>query len=87
MDTSGHSRLRRPACAPSGAPAAEATRLVPILVRALELGRGPPGLLHWLAGRLPPDLGTRPPPAAVARLAAELNRLLRRAGVTETVVE
>ena len=86
MSTGGQSRLRRRACAPSAAPPAEATRLVPVLVRAIELGRGPPGLLHWLAGRLPPDPATRPPPAAVARLAAELNQILRRAGVTETVV-
>ena len=87
MNTGGQSRLRRRACAPSGAPPAEAQRLVPVLVRAIELGRGPPGLLHWLADRLPPGHDTRPSAAAVARLAAELHRLLRRAGVTETVVE
>jgi hypothetical protein len=87
MSTGGQFRLRHRVCAPPDAPPAEATRLVPVLVRAIELGRGPPGLLHWLAGWLPPAPGGRPPPDAVARLAAELTRILRRVGVTETVVE
>ena len=87
MNTGGQSRLPRRACAPSAAPPAEAARLVPVLTRAIELGRGPPALLDWLAGRLPPGPGARPPAAAVARLAAELHRLLRRAGVAETIAE
>ena len=77
----------RPAgSAPEQRAAAEATRLVPVLVRAIELGRGPPGLINWLAGRFPGGHGARPPAPAVARLAAELQGLVRRAGVTETVV-
>ena len=87
MNMGRQSRPARRSCAPPGAPAAEATRLVPVLVRAIELGRGPPGLVRWLAGRLPPDPRARPPEAAVARLAAELNRVLRRTGRAETVAE
>lgn len=86
MNSGGQSRLRRRACAPSAAPPAEATRLVPVLTRAIELGRGPPGLLNWLAGRLPPGERVRPPAATVARLAAELHRALGRSGVAETIV-
>jgi hypothetical protein len=52
----------------------------PILARALETGRGPGGLVHWLAGR---DAG----PANVPVLAAELDWLVRRAGVAETLRE
>ena len=87
MNTDAQFPLHRWVRAPSAAPLAEATRLVPVLARAIELGTGPPGLMHWLAERLPSGHGTRPPPASVARLAAELNRVLRRAGVAETVTE
>lgn len=87
MDTAGQCRLARRVCAQSGAPAAEAARLVPVLARVIELGSGPPGLVRWLAGRVPPGPRARPPDAAVAPLAAELHRLIHRAGVAETVVE
>jgi len=69
--------------APARRPADEATRLVPVLVRALETGRGPPGLMSWLAGRH----GAGAPDRTVTELAAELNRALRRAGVTETLAD
>jgi hypothetical protein len=66
------------------APSAEATRLVPVLTRAIELGQGPPALMRWLAGRLG---GSRPPAGAVTRLAAELTQVVRGAGVAETRAE
>ncbi len=68
---------------PSGfrsAPPMEGGRLTPVLARALETGRGPGGLAHWLAAR-----GATP--ATVARLAGELDRAVRRAGVTDTLRE
>ena len=68
----------------SWTPAPEAARLVPVLTRAIEVGHGPPALMRWLSGRLGE---THPSAGAVTRLAAELTRAVRRAGVAETVVE
>jgi len=65
----------------------EARRLVPVLVRALETGRGPTGLVNWLARRLPRPHDSGAPDGHVTHLAAELNRVLRRAGVTETLAD
>ena len=87
MNTDWQSRFRRQARTPSTEPPAEATRLVPVLVRAIELGRGPPALVSWLAGRYPSGHGNRPPAAELARLAAELSHLVQRAGVAETVLD
>jgi len=66
----------------AGAPPAEARRLTPVLARALDLGRGPPGLVSWLA-RHRPGSSTE----TLARLADELNQRIRTAGVTETLAE
>jgi len=59
----------------------EERRLLPVLARALEVGRGP-GLAAWLARH-----GASRPDGAVAGLAAELNQLIRNAGVIETFAE
>lgn len=60
--------------------------LTPVVARALELGQGPPGLIRWLNGQ-----GAKPGPRAdaadVVRLAAELGRVVRQAGVAETRVD
>lgn len=53
-------------------------RLGPVIARALELGRGPPGLVNWLV---------RHPAGPDESLAVELNQLIRTAGVTETLAE
>jgi hypothetical protein len=66
----------------SGSPPADDRRLGPVIARSLELGRGPPGLVNWLARHR-----GGPSPQPLAPLAAELNRLVRRAGVTETLPE
>jgi hypothetical protein len=68
----------------SWTPSPEAARLVPVLNRAIELGHGPPALMRWLSGRVD---GARPAAGTVTRLAAELTRAVRRAGVTETLAE
>jgi hypothetical protein len=68
-------------------PAAEVTTLVPVLVRVVELGRGPPGLMRWLNGQLDRPGRAGPPVGALTRLAAELNQVVRRAGVAETIAE
>lgn len=66
----------------AGSPPPDDRRLGPVIARSLELGRGPPGLVNWLARH-------RAGPSAqpLPQLAAELNRLVRRAGVTETLSE
>ena len=78
----------------------EAASLLPVLSRAVDVGRGPASLLSWLQGRLdrPDSDGTAP---NLDRLATEVAELLRRqpataslsvdrhrraAGATETVV-
>jgi hypothetical protein len=63
-------------------PSPDSTRLAPVLTRAIELGRGSPELMRWLAVRL-----RQPGPAdgTVKRLAAELNQVVRRTGVGETL--
>ena len=78
---------------PHGAPAAEA-RLVPILARAIELGRGPPGLVQWVRGRLAAGgaesntgPGAVPHKPLLRRLAGELARVLRPGGVDETLTD
>ncbi len=68
---------------PGGGPA----HLVPIIARVVDLGRGPPGLVAWVHGRLD---GGRPPGSAareavVHRLAVELAVTLGRAGAADTV--
>jgi hypothetical protein len=63
-----------------GSSAGGSARLMPVLARALETGRGPAGLVGWLN-----DRGAAP--ATVARLAGELDRAVRRAGVAETLRE
>ena len=68
----------------SWAPPTDAARLVPVLTRAIELGHGPPALMRWLSARVGES---RPPAGAVPRLAAELTRAVRRAGVAETLAE
>jgi hypothetical protein len=55
-----------------------ARRLTPVLARAMELGRGSPALVRWLEQK-----GADSP----TRLASELNRVVRRAGVMETIRE
>ena len=57
-----------------------AAHLLPVLARAAELGRGPAGLVRLLRAR-----GTGAD--ALARLAGDLNAAVRRAGVSETLVE
>jgi hypothetical protein len=66
----------------SGSPPADDRRLGPVIARSLELGRGPPGLVNWLARHR-----AGPSPQPLAQLAAELNRRVRRAGITETLPE
>ena len=78
MLTDRHSGSDIRAFGPGGA-----GRMTPILARALELRRGPAGLVRWLADRPAGPGGS----ADVARLAAELNQVVRRAGVAETLVE
>lgn len=54
--------------------------LLPVLARAAELGRGPAGLVRLLRAR---GAGND----TLTRLAGELNRVVRRAGVGETLVD
>jgi hypothetical protein len=54
--------------------------LRPVLARAAEVGRGPAGLVRLLRVRGTGD-------EALGRLAGELSRAVRRAGVSETLVE
>ncbi len=77
MRSDGQSGPDRRASAPP-----EGRRMVQVLARALEIGRGPPGLARWLARH-----GASRSNEAVVRLAAELNQLIRAAGVTETLAE
>jgi len=53
-------------------------RLTPVLARAMELGRGSPALVRWLERR---------PAGNAVGLASELDRVVRRAGVMETIRE
>lgn len=66
----------------ASSPPDDRRRLTPVVVRALELGRGPPGLVRWLARHGANTRGDN-----VDRLAGELNHLVRTAGVTETLAE
>ena len=82
MDTGRQSSPDRGSFASGGA----GRSLAPVVARALELGQGPPGLVRWLN-----DRGAKPGPrgdaADVVRLAADLGRVVRQAGVAETRVE
>ncbi|HEX3148031.1 MAG TPA: hypothetical protein VHR66_08095 [Gemmataceae bacterium] len=60
----------------SGISGESSRRLSPVLARARELGRGSPALMRWLE---------RKPTTSVAGLASELDRVVRRAGVLETI--
>jgi PAS domain S-box-containing protein len=71
-------------------PAAEA-RLIPVLARALDLGRGPPGLVSWVRSRVPAsvtagrDDGVARRGTLLKRLAGELSRMLPQSAL-ETIV-
>jgi hypothetical protein len=87
MDTYDPSRRQGSGASSDGRPPVDEARFVPILTRAAELGRGPPWLVGWIRERLV-RLGepSRPADPAVARrLACELARLVRPAGLTSTV--
>lgn len=59
----------------------------PILARAIDLGRGPAGLVGWVRHRLAAAGRPDEPAAQTARrLAHELADLVRRGGVTDTLV-
>jgi hypothetical protein len=63
------------------------SKLVPILNRVLELGRGPADLVGWVRDRLAATGRPGEAPRLVARrLAHELALVLRRRGVAETLV-
>jgi CheY-like chemotaxis protein len=53
---------------------ADAARLLPVISRALDLGRGPPALMSWLRERLPRSRPHDPNPSSAER-ASMLNRL------------
>ena len=40
----------------TGPPDAAASRLVPVVARVIELGRGPPALVEWVRGQLDDDI-------------------------------
>jgi hypothetical protein len=67
----------------SGLPIESEARLVPILTRVIELGRGVPGLVRWVQGRLGESAPMATGPEA-RRLARELAGVLRRIGTEET---
>jgi len=69
-----------------GVPTESEARLVPILTRVIELGRGAPGLVQWVQGRLGGSAPAAPQPVA-RQLARELAGALRRIGVEETRVD
>jgi hypothetical protein len=87
MHTNNPGRRQRSAAWSDGPPSAEEARFVPILRRAVELGRGPPWLVAWLRDRLArlgePNLSAGP--TVARRLARELARLARPADLTDTV--
>jgi hypothetical protein len=87
MDRCNPNRRQTSATSSASRPAADEARLVPILARAAELGRGPPWLVGWVRGRLArlgaPNLSADP--AVARRLARELAWLVRPAGLTDTV--
>lgn len=47
--------------------------LIPLIARAIELGRGPPSLLEWVVRRIGADPITR---GAIVQLACELRRII-----------
>ena len=60
----------------------DARHFVPVLARAIELGEGPPSVLHWIRGRerqAPLDSS----PDGLRRLAGELASDVRRAQATK----
>lgn len=68
-------------------PPASVTRLLPVIARAVELGRGPPGLVGWVREQLrgePP--GDPTAPDRVGRLARELARRLAADPASDTIV-
>lgn len=66
----------------------DAANLAPIIARAVELGRGPHGLMGWIRGQMEPpggcELEARGP--TVGRLAEELARILGPRVAAETIV-
>jgi hypothetical protein len=60
----------------SSAPADDAERLVPVVARAMEAGRGPQAVVQWIRAHCPPDASCVSR-QLVARLARELARALR----------
>ena len=62
----------------------DGARLLPVLARALDTGRGPAGLMRLLRARGCEKSGSG---EALGRLAGDLNRVVRRSGVQETLAE
>ena len=62
----------------------DAARLIPVVTRAAELGRGPPWLVGWVRGQLTGRTAIRDPSVA-RRLAGDLARLLRPSGLVDTI--
>jgi hypothetical protein len=60
------------------------TRLVPVVARAVELGRGPPWLVRWVRSQLTGP-AVAADPTIVRRLARDLARLVGSTGVAETI--
>jgi hypothetical protein len=61
-----------------------ASRLVPVLARAIELGRGPAGLLGWVLEQLPASIGPAEREPLARRLAGELTRYVARHALAGT---
>lgn len=62
--------------------------LIPVVARAVELGRGPPDLVRWVRDRfaaLGGEAGTDHGRPVLRRVANELARLLPRAGSADTL--
>lgn len=71
----------------AGQPPAPDRRLIPILARVLDLGRGPQGLVRWVQERVGRDPVRAPRTTVLNRLAGELAVEIRGGGWAGTVLD